>query len=732
MGNTTLMDYLNDIARAVQSKTGTTKKIKLKDLADEIDGIDALETHEFANDATHPLTINSNGEYNIYDDNFSHIVVNIPFAGDDLAPYFQNQTGSGPYTMVYYNHMLPGMLPGGEVEEATEEAGPESEEVSEVGYSSYDFNIGDGGVAFLTYDYNSSSHIYGEHSVSFYKYNLSNDEIIARENYYLSGNSGDNKYSDVTLVDLNPGSSGSSSYPVVYYHSSGYLVKSDNVATPGYVSWRNSSWENMQARSLDVNEFVYKNSNNGYNIETVSLYKDNNYLDIAHLDSYGAITIDTMESGNFYYIDASDEFNYSSGLVAYVRNDGYVDTLGSNDRNSILYYHSSSQYFTATDLNDTEILYNGGESGKEKANLSSASTPAGIYSYYNAGSSYSGIYLQRLSDQNSYNRVLVGAGYNDSSFQTYKCMPDNVLYFTVSSGQTYVNTLSIEATNATTCNIIIPTIDNNNAYSYNFNDNVINTYASKFNYSTETHSASTFATAATLTTKKIAYLTTGSVNGYTRAYGDIATLYPATAPTGLSKSALRSIYVAYHSAHDDRIELGQIYGDDGFGHNVLKAYHLGDIKDGGPHNGEYCVVSTDLSYSFSNGTDGYTNNFITVLYPQITNTSYDSTQEKATIHHLAVRPNKYYTLKYNNVFSDIDGRNIYPIKLGTSTPTYNWVNPNTEAGADASITSNIFGFIRIYQSTNGSAVDVPVTYNMITALADAGLIDTDYEPPVVE
>lgn len=712
MGNTTLMDYLNDIARAVQSKTGKTKKIKLKDLAEEIDGIDALNTHEFANDATHPLTINSNGKYNIYDNDFSHIVVDIPFAGDDLAPYFQNQTGSGPYTMVYYNHTLP----VSELEEAVEEAGPESEseEVSEIGYSSYDFNIGDGGVAFLTYEYNSSSHIYADHSVSFYKHNLGSSEIIARENYYVSGQYGDTKYSDVTLVDLR---NNSSKYPAVYYHSSGYLVKSIDLATPGYISWRNSGWENMQTISLDTDEFVYKNSNNGNNIETVSLNKGNGYIDVAYLDSYGAITTDTMESGYFYYVNSSDDFDYSSGLVAYTDSNGYIDTLDSRNSNAILYYHSSSQYFTATDLDNTEILYNGGESGKIKANLSSNGNPAGIYSYYNAGSGNNGVYLQRLSDQYGYNRVLVGAGYNDSSFQTYKCMPDNVLYFTVSSGQTYVNTLNLDAINTTTCNIVIPRVNNSNSYSYNFDGDVINTNASKFNYSTETHESSTFATPETLTTKNIAYLTTGSVGGYTRAYGDIATLYPTSALTQPLKSGLASIYVAYYSTQNGLINFGQIYGDDGNSNNVLKAYHLGGV------GGNYGVTSTNLSYSFSNGTDGYTNNFATVLYPQITNSSYDSAQEKATVQHLTVTPNRYYTLKYNNEFSSIDSVDISPIKLATSTPTYNWTAQTATPASNPT-----FGFIRIYQNTNGSAVDVPVTYEMITALADAGLIDTNYTP----
>lgn len=717
MGNTTLMDYLNDIARAVQSKTGKTKKIKLKDLAEEIDGIDTLNTHEFANDATHPLTINSNGKYNIYDNDFSHIVVDIPFAGDDLAPYFQNQTGSGPYTMVFYNHTLQKPV----ISEA-EEAPSENEELAEpteIGYDSYDFNVGDGGVAFLTYGYNSSSQVYADHSVSFYKHNLGSSEVIARDDYHLTGHSGDNKYSDVTLVDLR---SNSSKFPAIYYHSSGYLVKSYDLATPGYISWRNSGWEDMESISLDVNEFVYKNSNNGNNIETVSLDKGDGYVDIAYLDSYGAITTDRMESGNFYYIDASDEFNYSNGLVAFVRNDGYVETLNSNDRNSILYYHSSSQYFTETSLGDNEILYNGGESGKETAILSSISDPAGIYSYYNAGSGNSGVYLQRLSDPYNYNRVLVGAGYNDTRFQTYECMPDNVLYFTVSSGQTYVNTLNLDANNATTCNIIIPRVDTSNTYSYDFGNNVINTFASKFNYSTGTHESSTFATAETLTTKNIAYLTTGSVNGYTRAYGDIATLYPATALTQPLKSGLASIYVAYHSTQNGRINLGQIYGNDGNNNDVLKVYHLGT------NNGNYCVTSTDLSYSYSNGTDGHTNNFITVLYPHIADYSNDSTKEKASIGNLTVTPNRYYKLKSGNEFDSIGLENISPIKLGQTNPTYYWSAPvEGEAPSTPQVHTEVFGYIRIYQDPNGHSIDVPVTYEMITAIVNAGIsINTDY------
>ena len=47
MANTSLMEYLNGIATAVQAKTGSTKKIKLKDIASEIAKIDTFGTHEF-------------------------------------------------------------------------------------------------------------------------------------------------------------------------------------------------------------------------------------------------------------------------------------------------------------------------------------------------------------------------------------------------------------------------------------------------------------------------------------------------------------------------------------------------------------------------------------------------------------------------------------------------------------------------------------------------------------
>ena len=178
------------------------------------------------------------------------------------------------------------------------------------------------------------------------------------------------------------------------------------------------------------------------------------------------------------------------------------------------------------------------------------------------------------------------------------------------------------------------------------------------------------------------------------------------------------------STENDVIELSGTYS----GNDVLKAYHLGT------NNGNYCVTSTDLSYSYSNGTDGYTNNFITVLYPQIADYSNDSTKEKASISNLTVTPNRYYKLNYGNYLDSIDSVDISPIKLVAEDITYNWTAPvESEAPAEAteeeSPTPKVFGYIRIYQKGNGYSVDIPVTYEMITVLANASLIDTDYVEP---
>jgi hypothetical protein len=185
------------------------------------------------------------------------------------------------------------------------------------------------------------------------------------------------------------------------------------------------------------------------------------------------------------------------------------------------------------------------------------------------------------------------------------------------------------------------------------------------------------------------------------------------------------MYVAYYSPQKGFINFGQIYGDDGSGNDVLKAYHLGT------NNGNYCVTSTDLSYSYSNGTDGYTNNFITVLYPQIVDYSNDSTKEKASISNLTVTPNTYYILKPGNAFDSIGLENISPIKLGQTNPTYYWSAPvEGEAPSTPQVHTEVFGYIRIYQDPNGYSIDVPVTYEMITAIVTAGIsINTDYVYP---
>ena len=726
MGNTTLMDYLNDIARAVQSKTGKTKKIKLKDLAEEIDGIDALNTHKFANDATHPLTINSNGNYNIYDNDFSHIVVDIPFAGDDLAPYFQNQTGSGPYTMVYYNHMLPSMQPGG----VMEEAGPESEEVSEVGYSSYDFNIGDGGVAFLTYAYNSSSHVYADHSVSFYKHNLDSSEIIARENYHLTNPDdewNDNKCCDITIVDLY---TGYGTYPVVYYNSSGYLAKDDNVATPGYVSWRNNSYDSFYSTNLSNGEIVYKQYDE---IRTTVLSSNDSHTSLIYRNGTGSdadIEHCYLYKGYILYNNNGEIDTETRNKWAAYRDGDYVNT--TNSTSDIIYYNSSTNKYSALDI-DGCVVYPGAN-GVVAEDIHEG---AGLYASDFSTSGFK-IYRQELSDANNSARILIGAGYGSNTYETYKCLPSNVISFTVSSGQTYINEIDLNASQTgKVCKIVLPKCkDFNYGYAYNITYPSDFTRSNSFDGLTPNQSISElsyyYTSVELLNNTKIAYLDEYNSSGH-RVYGDITQLYPAnqyntdaldvTTPT---KTNLSAMYVAYYSPRKGFVDFGQIYGDDGNNNNVLKAYHLGT------ENGKYCVVSTNLSYSFSDNNNGYTNNFITVLYPHIADYSNDSTKEKASIGNLTVTPNRYYKLNYGNYLDSIGLENISPIKLGQTNPTYYWSAPvEGEAPSTPQVHTEVFGYIRIYQDPNGHSIDVPVTYEMITAIVNAGIsIDTDYVEPV--
>ena len=416
----------------------------------------------------------------------------------------------------------------------------------------------------------------------------------------------------------------------------------------------------------------------------------------------------------------------SSGdtYLAYCNSSGYVDVYDSVvSSGDILVFNGDS--FSSFDING--IVYPSAD-GIATDYIGSG---AGLY----AGAASGEIYKQELSDSNNSARVLIGASYGSDRYDAYKCLPSNVLYFTVSSsGQTYVNTLDLAKTyNSKVCNIVLPQCkENGDAYSIEYSDF---THSYSFNGLTpnqsETETSPYYASVETLNNTKIAYLDEYNSSGRL-VYGDIASLYPAnqsktdaldvTTPT---KTNLSAMYVAYYSPQKGLIDFGQIYGDKSSGNDVLKAYHLGT------ENGKYCVTSTNLSYSYSDNDNGYTNNFITVLYPHIADYSNDSTKEKASISNLTVTPNKYYILKSGNEFDSIGLENISPIKLGQTNPTYYWSAPvEGEAPSTPQVHTEVFGYIRIYQDPNGHSIDVPVTYEMITAIVNAGIsINTDYVYP---
>ena len=287
MANTSLMEYLNGIATAVQAKTGSTKKIKLKDIASEIAKIDTFGTHEFLD----PITVTTNGIIDVT--NYSSIKVQVADV-DDLAVYFADD-GDGYYSVVYKDY-------GTRWNEETQQN-------ETIGYTSSQFEQGAHNFACL--HYNSSN---GIHNESLYFGQLDSDEI-AIPNHSLYGED----VNELEVVQLGAGAYRNNTY-LAYYNSSGYVDIYDSVVSSGDILvFNGDGFSSLSGSSTDV--LVY-DSNSG---------------------EYGSVSLSSRGDGLIYDGEEITQFSLDTNNIMYnlSRSSIYNAPLS---RYEVIYYNNNNNY----------------------------------------------------------------------------------------------------------------------------------------------------------------------------------------------------------------------------------------------------------------------------------------------------------------------------------------------------------------------------------------------------
>ena len=340
MANTSLMEYLNGIATAVQAKTGSTKKIKLKDIASEIAKIDTFGTHEFLD----PITVTTNGVIDVT--NYSSINVNVADV-DDLAAYFANDE-DGYYSVVYKDYGT--------------HWNAETQQNETIGYTSGQFEQGAHNFACLQYV--SSG---GIHNESLYFGQLDIDEI-AIPNRNLSDGTG-NTAAELEIIQLAAGSYRTNTH-LAFYSSSGYVDVYNGIVSSGDILVFDGDGFSSLSNSMSSYD-VLKYDSDSQDFTSVSLYNRGTGL-INNDDEIVQFDLDTNNimyrlSNSTIYNDALH--NYEVTYYDKTETDTYkIKTRDLSENNtSVLFYNENQNDGNGTAYASNEIntvlfkdLYGGG------------------------------------------------------------------------------------------------------------------------------------------------------------------------------------------------------------------------------------------------------------------------------------------------------------------------------------------------------------------------------------
>jgi len=461
MANTSLMEYLNGIATAVQAKTGSTKKIKLKDIASEIAKIDTFGTHEFLD----PITVTTNGIIDVT--NYSSINVQVADV-DDLAVYFADD-GDGYYSIVYKDY-------GTRWNEDTQQN-------ETIGYASSQFE--QGAYNFACLHYNSSN---GIHNESLYFGQLDSDEI-AIPNHSLYGED----VNELEVVRLGDSCGGPGTY-LAYYNSSRYISISNSLVSSGDVLVFDGDGFSSLSNSMSSYD-VLKYDSDSQDFTSVSLYNRgtgliNNDDEIVQFDldtnnimyrlsnstiynnalhNYEVVYYDKTESYNTYKIKTRDLSQNNTSVLFYNQNqfDGDGVAYASNEINTVLFkdlyggggdlnkalYPSRDQYGNYK-LQIGKIGYNSSSSTGDSYLLAEWASPTG--GTYIGSSNISGGTLVYLDNNNrGLSKLNVGPDSNGETIiygvaddENNSVIPTEItfpnhksIFYYNSSGEAYVESL---------------------------------------------------------------------------------------------------------------------------------------------------------------------------------------------------------------------------------------------------------------------------------------------------
>ena len=445
MANTSLMEYLNGIATAVQAKTGSTKKIKLKDIASEIAKIDTFGTHEFLD----PITVTTNGIIDVT--NYSSINVNVADV-DDLAVYFANDGveddyGDRHYSIVYKDYNT--------------EYNEESQQYETIGYTSEQFIPGEYNFACL--QYNSSNSIHNE---TIYFVQLGSDEIII-QNRNLSGET----VTELEVVRLADGAYNSSTHLAYYNTYSGYVNVYEGYISSGDIFTFTGNGISTLSDTMSTGSGLINNGDGTvqFNLGTNNImYRLSNstiYNDALH--NYEVTYYDKTETYT-YKIKTRDLSQNNTSVLFYNENqsDGNGAGYASNEINTVLFkdlyggggdlnkalYPSRDQYGNYK-LQIGKIGYDSSGSGESYLLAEWANPTGGTYigtSNISGGTlvyldnSNRGLSTLNVGPDSNGETIIYGVvdDENNSVIPTEIAFPNhkNIFYYN-SSGQAYVESL---------------------------------------------------------------------------------------------------------------------------------------------------------------------------------------------------------------------------------------------------------------------------------------------------